>query len=168
MATQNLWNNAAMFGIEFNWFARRKKLKVSSFVAIKTKLIAEFRGTLAQTTYAIHHFYCAKLSIAQGVTLATPDHPLPTHLFYCVCYLMRAPHQPRLVFSTAVMLLNDMVAKSIASDLYKSLVKADRVFLVRCQNKREFPWCVAETVFDQFWDTEFKVFYKLRNRKSDF
>ena len=148
------------------WFNRKHKRKlVARFGAVKTvRFLAEYRGVLAQTPYAIHHFTCTRLSRNQSFALAIGA-IIPTHMLYCVCYLFRAPTQARLVFNAPIMVINDGIAVTIANDLFKGILRADRVFLVRCSNRREFPWCVGQDHFNEFWAIEIRTWVRLRSKK---
>ena len=144
------------------WFKRKPKKPAPFAIVNLSRFLAEYRGTIAQTPYAIHHLYCTKLTKDQAIALREGV-TLPTHVLYCICYLLRAPSQARLLFNNPIV-ADDFVAKAIAADMARAMLKTDRVFLVRCRDRREFPWCVSGEAFDQFWAIELRTWYRLRKR----
>ena len=140
------------------WF-KRKAHTPSNFEPIESiRYIAAYRGRLKQSPYAIHNFIITKITGSEAIALNG------THRLICVCYLNRSPTQPRIVFDRTIKVQADSIARSLADDLYRAILAANRVFLVPCENKTEFPWCVNKNEFRQYWDIEFNIWYKFRSK----
>jgi hypothetical protein len=160
------------------WFKKKPKKPAPFAIVTPSRFLAEYRGTIVQTPYALHHLTCTKLTPEQAEALKEGA-SLPSHILYCVCYLFRAPSQPRLLFNAPIV-VSDAIAIAITKDVAKAMLKADRVFLVRCRDRakavkrgaqeprlihvREFPWCISGEAFDQFWAIELRSWYRLRKR----
>jgi hypothetical protein len=153
-----------------------------------TSHVAEYRGSLPATLYAEHHLWCIRIPtqvqaelLSQGFT-GLGEGRIPTHSIYCVVRLGQAQPKPRLCFNlylsldrgvgrsaTVSRLYADSIAERVTTQIAQAMRQSpDRVFLIRCLNALEFPWCMVPDHFDEYWLIELGVRYRsvLKNQQQ--
>ncbi len=146
-----------------------------------TGRLAEYRGALPTTrSYQIEHWlFVDRLTEARAKTLVAERFrgvagiERPTHTIYCLVFLLRDKGAARCLFNVYLDLsgippaLSDWVAAKTTKALARSLNDAQEVcFLVRCNGRSEFPWCLGDLSLDDYWLAETGKFYRFYLRQA--
>ena len=158
---------------------RKKKIQPFGSVA-KTERLREYCGSLKSTPFSKHILFCERITEQQREALLDQGF-LPvfqgsraTHILFCVAFLHSFPNNPRLLFNSLLdlnfitgnpILSDRIIQDTIAIKITESLAShmqnlKDSRFLIRCNYKNEFPHCVKDEVFDQYWLIEIGVHYR--------
>lgn len=172
----------------WNW-RKKKKARIQPFRAVaQTERLAEYSGSIKSTPFAKHILFCERVTAEQSqVLLAEGFLPvfrgaIATHTIFCVAYLHSFPNNPRLVFNCLLDLniitgnpifsdriMQDGISIRITEKIAKHMQESkDSRFLIRCQHKGEFPHCVKDEVFDQYWLIELGVYYRAEMKRLAF
>jgi hypothetical protein len=94
---------------------------------------------------------------------------MPTHSIFCTFTLLKDKGNPRCLFNLYLHLedipkpvLRDWVAGEITKKLKRSLMLAkEPCFIIRCNQIREYPWCLEHDEVDEYWISESGAYTRL-------
>lgn len=160
---------------------KRRKLNVDP--AFKTVLFSphliEYKGVLPALRGVRHHFYCSEVSAEQSAALSGGGFrsiagDRPTHIFLCTFALNRDAGGSRTLFALTLDLSSftrgkaAYVAVVVARGLRRTLAeRRSPDFLIRCRTSHEFPFCLDDSLIDQFWIDWALAYYRRGLRDLD-
>ena len=163
---------------------RRKSEKRNRVLPLETVFdpgyLYKATGSLPATPGIRHTLICSSLSKSMRETMLAEGFRAIggasiTHVIFCTFTLPSHPSNPRCLFNLYLDLSSypfpwgDWAAKQIVNSrriggLRRSLSDVTmhgRGFLVRCQNSKEFPFCLDDDTIDKYWlqnaDTYFRA-----------
>jgi hypothetical protein len=143
---------------------------VKSFSRVfPSRWILEYYGTLPhcqkQGVAIVHTLQCRRitpslLSLEAGLSNSLSN--AATHELWCVCRIPKDRGGQRLLFRQHLDLATvlgadrrDWIAYKVTQHLCEKLRSStDLYYLIRCNYKREYPWCAESDDLDDYWSAD--------------